>query len=193
MKNSGFVTFFRHLHTINAHKRRVFRLCVLAGIPFQGLTHDLSKYSPTEFFESVRYYNGGVRSPYAREKNEIGYAPGWLHHKGRNKHHHEYWYDAGSPQKSAPMPFKYFAEMVCDCIGASQNYLGKDFTLASPLAYLERVTVKMPVHPGILAALREVFTELPESGLRETLRKPHLKAIYDRNMLCPQTEGRLLS
>ena len=36
---------FKHLHTVNVHRFKVFCLCCRAGIPFRGLVHDLSKYS----------------------------------------------------------------------------------------------------------------------------------------------------
>ena len=49
---------FAHLRKIHIHRKWVFHYCWLAGIPWQGLSHDLSKYSPTEFFESVKYYQG---------------------------------------------------------------------------------------------------------------------------------------
>lgn len=39
----------KHFITITKHRHRVMLHCFKAGIPFQGLTHDLSKYSPTEF------------------------------------------------------------------------------------------------------------------------------------------------
>ena len=81
--------FFKHLHTVNTHRFKVFLLCCRVGIPIQGLLHDLSKYSPEEFWESVKYYEG-THSPIHNCKKENGYSKAWLHHKGRNKHHYEY-------------------------------------------------------------------------------------------------------
>lgn len=173
---------FKHLKTINHHKWLVFKLSIKAGIPLQGLMHDLSKYSPTEFFESVRYYTDGKQSPLSTEKHQIGYAPAWLHHKGRNKHHHEYWYDYGAKEKSAPMPFKYFVEMICDQIAANMNYNKKDFDLTFPLEYYNRKTSKMPINKGILEALKEVYTTLPEKGLDKTLKKENLRKIYNKHV-----------
>ena len=40
--------WMRHLHTINHHKWLVLKHCFAVGLYWQGLTHDLSKYSPTE-------------------------------------------------------------------------------------------------------------------------------------------------
>ena len=85
--------FLGHLHTINHHKWLVTRDCIRVGLISQGLKHDLSKYAPIEFLAGVKYYEGGKRSPINREKEEKGYSQGWLHHKGRNRHHFEYWID----------------------------------------------------------------------------------------------------
>ena len=86
--------FFGHLHTINTHRRLVRQHCFKAGIPVQGLLHDLSKYHPVEFLAGVKYYVGD-HSPNVEERRDTGYSAAWLHHKGRNKHHFEYWFDNG--------------------------------------------------------------------------------------------------
>ena len=91
--------FFGHFNTINKHRFMVFKLSIKAGIPFRGLVHDLSKYSPTEFIEVVKYYVG-TKSPIAICKMKEGYSKAWLHHKGRNKHHFEYWYDFNAKENT---------------------------------------------------------------------------------------------
>ena len=82
----------RHFQTITKHKIYVMRECFRVGLYRQGLLHDLSKYSWTEFRIGCRYYQG-TRSPNNAEREEKGYSSAWLHHKGRNKHHYEYWID----------------------------------------------------------------------------------------------------
>lgn len=89
----------KHFNLVNKHRFIVFKLCLKAGIPFRGLVHDLSKYSFTEFFESAKYFTGNC-SPIKICKKDIGYSKAWLHHKGRNKHHHEYWYDYSLEEKA---------------------------------------------------------------------------------------------
>ena len=119
--------FFRHLHTINTHRFLVMKMCFRCGMYSQGLRHDLSKYSPSEFIPSVRYFQGD-RSPITKEKEEKGYSEMWLHHKGRNKHHWEYWTDRkpfSIEYMVFPMPFRYMLESVIDRISASKTY-GKD-------------------------------------------------------------------
>ncbi len=115
---------FGHLKTITKHKWVVFKLSIKAGIPIRGMLHDLSKYSIEEFCESVKYYQGGKRSPIQKAKEEKGYSLAWLHHKGRNKHHLEYWYDA-SLKEQPIMPFKYAEEMICDKLAARHSLSGK--------------------------------------------------------------------
>ena len=111
-----FINFFRHLHTVNKHRFKVFIHCVKAGIFFQGLVHDLSKYHPTEFFIGVKYFQG-TRSPNDAEREEKGLSTAWIHHKGRNKHHFEYWYDsnpASHQNEPVKMPMKFLRrQTVC--------------------------------------------------------------------------------
>ena len=137
--------FFRHLKTVHRHRKEVRKLMFKVGLYWRGLVHDLSKYSPTEFFSSVRYYQGW-RSPIDNEIDTIGYSKAWLHHKGRNKHHPEYWFDSahggifyGTLRGTiCEMPMKYRVEMICDRIAASKVYLGDKYTDSSPLEYTMR-------------------------------------------------------
>lgn len=125
--------FFGHLNTINKHKLEVQRLCFKCGIAKQGLLHDLSKYSPTEFIPSVRYWTG-EHSPIRDEVIEKGYSETWLHHKGRNKHHAEYWIDE-THDLICDIPFNYIAEMFCDRVAACKTYQKEKYTTSSPLDY----------------------------------------------------------
>ena len=116
-----FKNIVKHFCLITHHKWVVFKLCCRIGEPWRGITHDLSKYSPTEFFESVKYYVG-THSPITEAKRDKGYSVAWLHHKGRNKHHSEYWEDEFAPEPTPVMPYKYAAEMICDKIAAGIIY-----------------------------------------------------------------------
>ena len=128
--------FFGHLRTVIKHRREVRKLCFKCGLYWQGLTHDLSKYSPTEFFNGVKFFTG-TASPHLGERAKYGYSKAWLHHHNKNKHHAEYWQDIGKDGKTTAidMPPKYFAEMLCDRVAASMVYLGDKFTTHSPLEY----------------------------------------------------------
>lgn len=127
--------FWGHLRTVRKHRKMVRKLCFKCGMYWQGLTHDLSKYSYTEFWNGVKYFTG-TASPHVGERKEKGYSDAWLHHHNRNKHHAEYWVDIVEG-KSVPvnMPFKYLAEMMCDRVAASMVYLGDKYTDAAPLDY----------------------------------------------------------
>ena len=132
-----------HFVTITKHRHLVRKHCFSMGLYRQGLMHDLSKYSPSEFIIGARYYQG-TRSPNARERELFGYSSAWLHHKGRNKHHFEYWIDfygkdpVGDGIVPAKMPDRYVAEMVADRVAACMIYRGKDYDSYDSLRYYEK-------------------------------------------------------
>ncbi len=138
-----------HLRTVRKHRQAVLCNCIRAGIPFQGFVHDLSKYSLTEFVPSVKYYQG-TRSPNEQERTEKGYSEAWMHHKGRNKHHFEYWTDYSPETKQlepVKMPLRYVAEMFCDRVAASKIYNGEKYTEYEPLRYFLRGKPRRKIHP----------------------------------------------
>ena len=170
--------FFKHLHTVNTHRYKVFLLCCKVGIPLQGLLHDFSKYSPTEFWEGVKYYQGDY-SPIHNCKKENGYSKAWLHHKGRNKHHYEYWYDYEAPNETPKMPFKYFLEMICDTLSSGMTYQGKNWTKEYQLSYWNRTKDRVRMDESQKIALGKVYERIAEKGLKEVLKKKYIKNIYD--------------
>lgn len=167
----------KHFILITKHKYKVFILCTKAGIPVRGLLHDLSKYSPTEFFESVKYYNG-KNSPIANCKKENGYSKAWLHHFGRNKHHHEYWYDYWAPEPTPVIPYKYTVEMICDCLAAGMTYQGKNWTKEYQLGYWNNKKGHLKVNEKIVKILDEVYSEVALKGVNKVITKKHLKEVY---------------
>ena len=60
-----------HFQTITYHRRLVRQSCFRVGLYWQGLTHDLSKYSLTEFLVGAKYFQGDC-SPNNAEKEEKG-------------------------------------------------------------------------------------------------------------------------
>ncbi len=171
--------FFKHLATVRRHRRAVRKLCFKAGLIRQGLTHDLSKYSRQEFWAGVKYYQG-YRSPQAREREVLGYSAAWLHHKGRNKHHFEYWTDfADGKRVYVDMPPRYFAEMVCDRVAASKIYLKEKYTDAAPLEYFESRTDIDGMNPKTAERLKYYLTMLRDEGEEKTFKA--LKAYVKEN------------
>ncbi|MBQ2917371.1 MAG: catalase [Clostridia bacterium] len=168
-----------HFKLITKHKWIVFKLCSSVGMPWRCLIHDLSKYSITEFWESAKFYVG-YKSPIqvAREKRE--YSLAWLHHKGRNKHHEEYWYDWNAPVKAPVIPYKYTVEMLCDNLSAGIVYKGKEFTNDYPLWYWNNKKNKELFHPKMIAFFEDVFTEISKKGIDAVLKKDILKEKYNR-------------
>ena len=116
------MNYLKHLKTILIHKWYVGRECFKRGLYWQGIVHDLSKFSYVEFIWSARFYQG-TKSPIGVEKTEMGYSRAWLNHKAKNKHHWEYWTDFFDGEiKGVPIPDKYIKEMACDMIGAAKTY-----------------------------------------------------------------------
>ena len=112
--------YYKHLKTVSKHKKYVAQACFKSGLYWQGLTHDLSKFSPVEFSASARHFQGN-RSPIDAEKETNGYSIAWQNHKAKNKHHWQYWTDFDKGTVFAvTMPQKYVAEMLCDWIGAGK-------------------------------------------------------------------------
>lgn len=146
--------------------------CFQIGLYWQGLTHDLSKYSPTEFRVGAQYFQGD-RSPNNAEREDIGYSSAWLHHKGRNKHHYEYWIDYSTRavpggMAPAPMPRKYIGEMIMDRIAACKTYNGDDYTDRSPLEYYQMGKDPAPIHPETRKWLEFFLNMLADKGEKET-------------------------
>lgn len=168
-----------HFMVVNKHRYKVFKLCLKAGIPFRGLVHDLSKYSLIEFVESVKYFSGD-KSPISNSKKDIGYSKAWLHHKGRNKHHHEYWYDYSAPDSSPLMPYKYTVELICDTLAAGMTYQGKNWTNDYQLKYYLEDRKKKIINPILDKILLEVYESVSKNGIDKVINKSNLKSIYNK-------------
>ena len=170
------INAFRHTALVMRHKTAVFRNCVKCGIGWQGFVHDLSKFSPTEFIESVKYFTG-YRSPIGvcREKNGMSHA--WLHHKGRNKHHIEYWLD-GDCKVTPLMPYKYAVECACDKLAATRVYAGKSYDKAMPLAHWKKYGCKVEGNPLTMRFIEKVFEDVAEHGEGFVLNKKYMLLTY---------------
>ena len=160
-----------HFKTITHHRHLVMATCFKLGLYRQGLLHDLSKYSPVEFIPGCRYYTDGSESPNNGERRDKGYSSAWLHHKGRNKHHFEYWidYDINGEHSSRgmtgmKMPVNYVVEMFADRVCASKNYMKEAYNDASSLEYYERGKGKYIMHDETRALLEELLHMLADHG-----------------------------
>ncbi len=169
--------FFGHLHVVNRHRFKVFCLCFRAGVVWRGLLHDLSKYSLTEFLEGARYFVGDY-SPIIACKEVNGYSKAWLHHKGRNKHHFEYWYDYATSDKTPVIPYNYFVEMVCDMLAAGMTYQGKKWNKEYQLNYWMRKRKEAKINPKLDFLLTKIFTDISSLGVKKVINKKNLKELY---------------
>lgn len=163
---------WQHFKTITWHRWLVRDGCFRVGLIWQGLTHDLSKYSHAEFSVGAKYYQGN-RSPNGAERDDKGYSEAWMHHKGRNRHHYEYWTDMSPVTRnyeSVIMPRKYLVEMVMDRRAACMVYQGKNYTPGSALIYLENSREKVLMHPETRRQLEYILTMLRDKGEKETFR-----------------------
>ncbi len=173
----------KHFITITQHRHKVIAHAFCVGIGLQGLWHDLSKYSPTEFFSGAKYYQGN-RSPGEAQREDVGYSEMWLHHQGRNKHHYEYWFDyipAARAYGPVKMPVRYVAEMFCDRMAACKTYQKEKYTDKSALEYFMRGQARTRMHPETAALLEGWLRVLAEQGEREafaTVRKAVKKKTY---------------
>lgn len=164
--------FFGHLRTVLHHRHTVFIHCVKAGIPLRGLLHDLSKFSPTEFIPGVKYYQGD-RSPNEREREVDGASRAWMHHKGRNRHHFEYWTDYNMKTKRlepVKMPDIFIFEMFCDRVAASKIYNKENYRDNMPLDYFLRSKHKRVIEKTTAAKLEFLLTMLRDKGEDEVFR-----------------------
>ena len=156
----------KHFITITHHRHKVIAHCFRVGIGWQGLGHDLSKYSLAEFVPGAKYYQGTC-SPGEAQRESEGYSDMWLHHQGRNKHHYEYWFDyvpAARAYAAVKMPVRYVAEMFCDRMAACKTYQKEKYTDESALNYFMRGQARSRMHPETAALLESWLRTLAEKG-----------------------------
>ncbi len=159
-----------HFKTITRHRHEVIKNCKKAGILWQGLFHDLSKYSPREFFVGAKYYQG-TKSPNDMERRVKGYSAAWMHHKGRNKHHFEYWTDYNpETRKYGPvkMPLRYVKEMFCDRVAASKIYQGENYKNSHPYEYFDMGRSNRLIHNETSDILEKLLLMLRDEGEEAT-------------------------
>lgn len=162
-----------HFNTITKHRHKVMRLCFRIGLYRQGLMHDLAKYSLTEFPKGCIYFQGD-RSPNNKEREVTGISLSWLHHKGRSRHHFEYWldYDETRPgcMRGMRMPRRYIAEMFCDRLAACQTYEKENYTQQSPINFFYRGMGRYFMHSETRKELGYLLTYYAEHGEDETVK-----------------------
>ena len=165
---------YQHFKTITYHRWLVMKGCFSIGLYWRGICHDLSKYSPVEFLVGARFYQGD-QSPNNAEREWRGYSEAWLHHKGRNKHHYEYWIDYSTENVEggmapAPMPIRYILEMIMDRIAASKVYAKESYSQHNPLAYYLGGRKDAPLHKKTRTVMELLLQILDQRGQKEMVR-----------------------
>jgi len=157
---------WKHFQTVRKHRKIVRQECWACGLYKQGLLHDLSKYSPAEFVASAKYFQGD-RSPIDAEKEAIGYSKAWLHHKGHNPHHWEYWTDYGANGEiiTNKIPANYVIEMICDWIGAGKVYGHGNWQIADLMIYYDKVRSGRHFNPETEQLIFYFFNIIKAGGL----------------------------
>ena len=103
-----------------------------------------------------------------------------MHHKGRNKHHSEYWIDLSAPKKTPIMPYKYTVEMLCDKLAAGIVYEGKKWTKEYELEYWQREKEKIMINPKLENLVTDFLIQVSEKGIDEVLNKKNLTELYKK-------------
>lgn len=176
---------WKHFKTVCRHKAVVYRQCKACGIPWQGIVHDLSKFSPVEFASSARYFQGD-KSPIEAEKAAVGYSAAWLHHKGHNPHHWEYWTDFSEEDGSVivnRIPYRYVVEMICDWIGAGMVYSKGNWSEDEPYNYFCKVRGGRHFHPMTEALILRFLITIRDHGLEEFYKMARCEGGYSYLMI----------
>ena len=177
------INIWKHFKKICIHKFYVAKFCFQAGLYYQGIMHDMSKFSPTEFIESVKYYQG-YKSPIDACKKINGYSKAWLHHKGRNPHHYQYWCDNFDDYRKKgltliPMPYEYAVEMLCDYLGAAHAYNGNKFTFGGEYEWWKKKK-NAAMHENTKRFIDECLFIMMEENSSRLLSSEKLKQIYNK-------------
>lgn len=181
--------FFKHLKIIRTHRKFVRKACFKMGLCWQGLVHDLSKYSITEM-KICKYYTGR-KSPHQVAREQLGYSPSWIHHYHINKHHHMFWIDETETGEFIPikMPYRYVIESIADMLGASKAYNRENWKPEMLLQYwYDKCIGKRLMHQDSTLLVQALIHKLVELGEQDFYKwykenKPVLKEKYNTGYL----------
>jgi len=118
------------------------------GLYWHGITHDLPKLLPSEFFAYAKKFYGG---DYAYEffRVEYDFKNAWFLHQKRNKHHWNYWVD--DKGTAVVMPAIYVKQMLCDW-----RAMGRQFGDTAKEFYTKN-KVGMNLHPATVEILERLI------------------------------------
>lgn len=157
--------YHKYLWYVLRHKYYVMTECFKEGLYWQGITHDLSKFLPSEFIPYAQHFHGPGKNITAGRSKTGYYKPtdtgdpqfdeAWFLHQKRNAHHWQHWCcpEAGEEAVPFPMPIKYLREMICDWKGAGRAQGNQTSTKEWYLANCR----KMVLHPETRGRLEQLL------------------------------------
>ena len=110
----------------------------------------------------------------------------WMHHKGRNRHHYEYWVDyldkGGIPIQ---MPFEDALEMICDFLGAAKAYSKNSKTEFSykyeyEIWWKNKISKPIAMHIQTKMFCELMFKRMRNENSDNCLKKDIAKEIYNK-------------
>jgi len=121
--------YWKYFLYVVQHKWNVFLECCKMMQPLHGLTHDLSKFLPSEFIPYSKFFFETNRMEGYKQSDESNsnFQKGWCLHQKRNKHHWNYWVSVTRKNEIVPipMPKKYVKQMIADWNGMSRKFGGE--------------------------------------------------------------------
>jgi hypothetical protein len=147
--------YHEYLWYVLRHKYHVAIECFKEGLYWQGLTHDLSKFRPSEFIPYARHFHG-PRKNLSKPRDSTGYYKptdtgdkafdeAWRLHVLRNAHHWQHWCVAEADESRSPtsvpfeIPARFLREMICDWKGAGKAQGNKTSTKEWYLAHAKNM------------------------------------------------------
>ena len=138
-------TFLPYLRYVLRHKWYVLVECCKMGVPWRGIVHDWSKFSPAEW----RPYALSFYGPWEYEGRPQWLVEAmdraWLHHQHCNDHHWQHWVlvQDDDPTVALPIPDRVRREMLADWRGANRAQTGGDHLAQWYAGHKD----KMQLHP----------------------------------------------
>lgn len=124
----NFKMCWEYFKYIIGHKWNVGIECIKTGLYLHAITHDLSKFLPSEFIPYAKFFFSKNRAKGYKQsdENDPNFQAGWNRHQKRNKHHWNYWVSVTRKDEiiPIPMPEKYVKQMICDWRGMSRKFGG---------------------------------------------------------------------
>jgi hypothetical protein len=164
--------FFKHLWVVIKHKSNVLYYASKLGIFWTGLVHDLTKFSPTEFNRSVKYFHGKKSPTIVERASHDNFSYICVAHTGRNKHHWQYWVDYTRWEIVVnKIPFRHALEYVADVLSASKVYNPKDFNFMVAHDYFKEHSKTYLMHPATKEFILWCIKEAHDNGFKAVKKK----------------------